>query len=110
MPTLPHAKSLAAVSVAAFVASLAVFVSPAAPETGTALQPRGSINQPLSKGDRLSTPLRGAACSTQGWPHYERNCEFDMRTSADMMRSVRILDLHRPRTGPQPQNQIVAAR
>jgi hypothetical protein len=76
---------------AAFVGGLAVFpmsgVSEvrAAPEIGAAAH--------HAKADRLPALAKGTACSSRGWPHYERSCQFDMRRQIDEVRTVRIVSL-----------------
>jgi len=41
----------------------------------------------------LPVLVKGNACSSLGWPHYERNCQFDPRRPADEMRIVRVVSL-----------------
>ena len=65
------------------------------------------VEHVLAKGDRLRPLVKGAACSTRSWPNYEQTCQFDMRTSADHVRPVRLLDLEKART---PLNTVVAWR
>lgn len=45
------------------------------------------------KADRLTSVARGSACSLQGWPNYEQECQFDMRRPADDTRTVRVISL-----------------
>ena len=47
----------------------------------------------LAKGDRLRALVKGAVCSARSWPNYDQICQFDLRTSADHVRPVRVLDL-----------------
>jgi hypothetical protein len=51
--------------------------------------------------------VKGAACSARSWPNYEQTCQFDLRTSADHVRPVRVLDMERART---PLNVVIASR
>jgi hypothetical protein len=77
LPTL----SIAVVA-AALAAGLAVFFTSAVPEASAA---------PLTKGDRLSIAASGTACSSQGWPNFEKECQFDLRQPANQARIVRIV-------------------
>ena len=43
------------------------------------------------KGDRVPFPAKGAACSVQEWPHYEQQCLFDHRRSANEVQTVRVI-------------------
>ena len=45
------------------------------------------------KGDRLPILLKGSACSTLGWPHYEQHCLVDWRRTADEIPNVRVIAL-----------------
>jgi hypothetical protein len=61
----------------------------------------------LAKGDRLRALVKGAVCSARSWPNYDQICQFDLRTSADHVRPVRVLDLERARN---PLNVVIASR
>jgi hypothetical protein len=87
-------KTVSAVTAAAVIASLAVFLTSAVPEA-KAEAAAGALQPALAKSDRLPVLAKGAACSTRGWPHYEQNCQFDMRKSADDVRTVRVVGLSR---------------
>ena len=90
----PLATAIASVSVimvAALIGGVTVFLS-------GVLQVRAeapaevAVQQTHAKGDRLPV-LKGTACSSRGWPHYEQSCQFDMRRSADEPRTVRVIAL-----------------
>jgi hypothetical protein len=81
------AKSIPA---AALVAIVAVFLTSVVPEPKA--RPQDAL-PPLAKGDRLPVPVKGAACSSRGWPHYEQSCQFDMRRPAGEVRTIRIVAL-----------------
>jgi predicted small integral membrane protein len=87
-------KTISAVIAAAVLASLAVFLTTAAPQAN-AQSAVGPLSQALAKGDRLPILVKGAACSTRAWPNYEQNCEFDLRKSADDVQKVRVVGLTR---------------
>jgi hypothetical protein len=93
-------KSITPITVSALVASLAaltssvglaVFLSSVVPEAKAAPQILGELQSSHAKGDRLSGPVTGTACSALGWPHYEQGCLFDLRRSAHDPRTVRVI-------------------
>jgi hypothetical protein len=88
------AQSITAATAAALIAGLAVFLTSAVPEA-KAEQLKAPLEQSLGKGDRLPLLAKGSACSTRAWPHYEQNCQFDLRRSADDLRKVRVVGLTR---------------
>jgi hypothetical protein len=77
------AQSIAAIVVAAGVAGLVVFVTSGTPEASAA---------PLVKSEPVPVAT-GAACSSRGWPAYEKTCQFDLRRPANEARIVRIVGL-----------------
>jgi hypothetical protein len=83
--------SITAILAATFV-GLAVVV-PGVPAVKAEPQASAVVALAHSKGDRLPTLTKGAACSSLGWPHYEQACQFDMRRPADEMRAVRVIAL-----------------
>jgi hypothetical protein len=87
------AKLLAAVGAAVLVVGLAFLLAFITPEARAKTQIEGSVHQSYAKGDRLPAPVRGAACSSHGWPHYELSCQFDLRRPAHEARTVRIIAL-----------------
>ena len=46
-----------------------------------------------SKTDRVLVSGKGSDCSSLGWPHYEKNCQFDMRLYEGEPQKVRIIAL-----------------
>jgi hypothetical protein len=50
-----------------------------------------ALHQLHAKADRLPVVVKGAACSTRGWPHYEQKCQFDRRRPAGDVQTVRII-------------------
>ena len=87
------AKSITAVAAAALIAGLAVFLTSTAPEAKAEPQVQGALHQPQAKGDRLPALVKGAACSSHGWPHYEQSCKFDLRRPTNEARTVRVIAL-----------------
>ena len=67
----------------------AVLVTSVAPEVKAHVAI--TLHAPHSKGDRLSVE-KGADCSSLGWPHYEQNCQFDLRRPV-IVPAVRIIAL-----------------
>jgi hypothetical protein len=81
--------------VAAFAGGMVLLSG--APDVWAAPQTAALIQQPApavhsAKGDRL-VMLKGAACSTLGWPNYEDICRFDARQPADERRTIRVIAL-----------------
>ena len=87
------ATSITAIASAALVASLAVFCTSAVPQAKAAPQIEAPRDQALAQSDRLPVPAAGTGCSSQGWPQYERKCQFDLRQPANAARTVRIIAL-----------------
>ena len=87
------ANAITAVTVAALAATLTIFSTAGAiPEAkahsqGTLVLPAPAV------ADRLPAIARGDACSSRGWPNYEQNCLFDLRTPAKEARPIRIIVL-----------------
>jgi hypothetical protein len=52
-----------------------------------------AVHQQHAKSDRLPVFVKGTACSSLGWPHYEQTCQFDMRRAAGEARTVRVIVL-----------------
>lgn len=100
-------KSVTVATAATIAAGMAIFMT-VAPEAKAAPQVTSAVvEHVLAKGDRLRPLVKGAACSARSWPNYEQTCQFDLRTSADHVRPVRVLDLERART---PLNVVIASR
>jgi hypothetical protein len=110
MLELTTTKSVTFAAAATIVASMAIFMTVAlvAPQAKALPQVTSAVvEHVLAKGDRLRPLVKGAACSARSWPNYEQTCQFDLRTSADHVRPVRVLDLERART---PLNVVIASR
>jgi hypothetical protein len=70
----------------------AVFASdslPAAADPEVASEP----NRPLLHTHRLPVRTVGAACSAHGWPYYDPDCRFDLRTPDQEAPTVRLIAL-----------------
>ena len=100
-------QSVTVAAAATIAAGMAIFMS-VAPEAKASPQVTSAVvEHVLAKGDRLRPLVKGAACSARNWPNYDQTCQFDLRTSADHVRPVRVLDLERART---PRNVVIASR
>ena len=99
-------KLVTAAAAAIIAVGMAIFFILAPPAKA---QPQVSADAEhvLAKGDRLRPLVKGAACSARNWPNYDQTCQFDLRTSADHVRPVRVLDLERARN---PLNVVIASR
>ncbi len=88
------AKSITAVATAGLAAGVVVVLTSGVPEakadTLVLLAPQHQSN---AKSDRIPALLKGAACSSRGWPHYEPRCQFDLRRPANEARTVRVIAL-----------------
>jgi len=78
------AKSITAVAAAAMVAGVVAFLTSAAP-------PAMAGAQPDANGDRVSVLATGSACSSQSWPNYDLNCQFDRRPANEAPAVRRII-------------------
>ena len=83
-------KPVVRMAAAAIIAGLIVFATSAAPKAKVSEDAR-PLPQATGKGDRLPLHKKGAACSKQGWPDFERSCQFDLRNPADEARKVRVI-------------------
>jgi hypothetical protein len=100
-------KSVMGTAAATIAAGMAIFMS-VAPQAKASPQVTSAVVEHfLAKGDRLRPLVKGAACSARSWPNYDQTCQFDLRTSADHVRPVRVLDLERARN---PLNVVIASR
>jgi hypothetical protein len=88
------ANSLAAVIASAVLACLVVTVPDSVTEA-KAQPAKGEFQHRHGKGDRLTITIKPAVCSLQGWPNYEQNCQFDLRTSSNSVAPVRIVAFSR---------------
>ena len=100
-------KSVTVAAAAIIAGGMAIFVILAPPAKARPQVASAVVEHVLAKGDRLRPLVKGAACSERSWPNYEQICQFDLRTSADQVRPVRVLDLERART---PSNVVIASR
>jgi hypothetical protein len=92
MHNLVTIREISATVAALLIATIATWLPTATPEAKAQTLAVNMIDHSL-KADRFPTPLKGAACSTLGWPHYEQGCQFDQRRDADNIRTVRIIAL-----------------
>ena len=97
----------AAATIATIAAGMAIFMTVAPQAKAPPQVTSAAVEHVLAKGDRLRPLVKGAACSARSWPNYDQTCQFDLRTSADHVRPVRVLDLERART---PLNIVIASR
>jgi hypothetical protein len=91
-PVITTIASAGAILTASLVGGAAVFLSGVL-QVSAEPQITVAIHQAHAKGDRLPRFVKGAACSSRGWPHYEPGCQFDMRRPADEMRTIRVIAL-----------------
>ena len=77
---------IAAVIVAALVASVATFGSMALEAKAETTLAPAPLSQPAA-------PAKGPACLLQGWPHYDQSCQFDLRGPAGETRKIRVIAL-----------------
>jgi hypothetical protein len=82
-------RHIAAVAAAALVAGVVAFLTSAMPPAMAGPQVEGAVHQPPAKSDRGSLLVTGFACSSQSWPNYDLNCQFDTRRPANEAPAVR---------------------
>ena len=99
-------KSVTVAAAAIIAGGMAIFVILAPPAQARPQVASAVVEHVLAKGDRLRPLVKGAACSARSWPN-DQTCQFDLRTSADHVRPVRVLDWERART---PLNIVIASR
>jgi hypothetical protein len=85
-------KPIVMMAAAAIVAGFTLMPISAAPKANVP-DITGALPQPAAKNDRLAVAVTGAACSKQGWPEFERSCQFDLRQPSNQARKVRVLAL-----------------
>ena len=83
------ASSTAVVTAVLFAA---VFAS-VAPQAKADPQIAPVVYQPFAEADRLPVRTRGAACSSHAWPYYDQDCRFDLRSPANVARTIRVIAL-----------------
>ena len=106
MLKLVTTKSVTVAAAATIAAGMAIFMSVAPQAKAPPQVTSAVVEHVLAKGDRLRPLVKGAACSARSWPN-DQTCQFDLRTSANHVRPVRVLDLERART---PLNIVIASR
>jgi hypothetical protein len=89
------AQSLMATAAAALVGGLATFMTQGAPSAFAQPGVSSAVQGAHAKADRLPRRVTGSACSTQSWPSFDQNCQFDLRRPADDVRTVRVVSLLR---------------
>jgi hypothetical protein len=89
------AQFISGATAAALVASLAAFFTPVASQASAETQRGAAALQRSLKGDRLPLLVTGRTCSFTSWPNYDRGCQFDLRRSADDIRTVRIVNMEK---------------
>jgi hypothetical protein len=85
--------SVSAIVAATLAAALTLFSPEVKAEPTLAAVAQAKQTSVHAKADRLPLPRKGSACSAQGWPQYEQNCQFDIRRSSSEPRKVRIIAL-----------------
>jgi exosome complex RNA-binding protein Rrp42 (RNase PH superfamily) len=91
LSTTTTLKASANLVAASAIAGLLVFLTAEAPKASADVT--GAQVQRAAKSERVPASVKGTACSARGWPHFEQNCLFDDRTSADDVRTVRVITL-----------------
>src|SRR4051794_11313268 len=79
----------------ALLAGSVVFLTSIAPDASAETLAVSALLPVLAKSDRLPATTKGSACSSQSWPNYDRNCQFDLRQAAGDVVKVRVLELGR---------------
>ncbi len=86
------ANSITAVATAAISAGVVIVLTSTVPQAKAEASVVPAPQQ-HAKSDRIPTLLKGAACSSRGWPHYEPLCQSDQRQPANEARTVRVIAL-----------------
>ena len=84
--------SVGAIVTATLVGGVSVLLSGVL-EVSAEPQVKPAVYLVNAKSDRLPVLVKGAACSSRGWPNYEQSCQFDKRRSVDDTRVVRVIAL-----------------
>ena len=90
MPKFTTASGLV-IGAAVMAIAFAAFFASDAPTAKA--DPQIASVPPLAKADRFPVRIEGAACSSHGWPYYDRGCRFDLRTPAKEAPTVRVISL-----------------
>ena len=85
-------KTLVRIGFAAIVAGGFVFLTSGTPKAYVAADVQAAPAA-SAKGNHLVLAVKGAACSRQGWPDFERHCQFDLRRPGNKAPAVRIIAL-----------------
>jgi hypothetical protein len=85
------AKLIAAVAAFAIVTGMAVLFAFVVPEAKAGPTFKGSLHRSFAKVETLPAPVKGAACSSRSWPHYEQRCLFDRRNPAAQAPTIRVI-------------------
>jgi hypothetical protein len=87
------AKSIILLAVVALAICQGALLPSLMPEAQAAINVGSTHHQVLAKGDRLPLLLKGAKCSSRGWPHYEQSCQFDLTRLAENAPIIRVIAL-----------------
>ena len=79
----------------ALLAGSVVFLTSIAPDANAETLAASALLPAPAKSELLPATMKGSACSSQSWPNYDRNCQFDLRQVAGDVVKVRVLDLGR---------------
>lgn len=99
--SIAAATSITAIAVSALIVAGALLAGSVVFLTSIALDAKAetpvvsALLPVLAKSDRLPATMKGSACSSQSWPNYDRNCQFDLRQAVGDVLKVRVLDLGR---------------
>jgi hypothetical protein len=91
MPKVVLIRFFAAIATVVTMSGLAAFFISQVSEAAAKPASPPAVHQSFPKGDRVPFPAKGAACSIQGWPHYEQRCLFDQRRSGNEVHTVRVI-------------------
>jgi hypothetical protein len=93
---LISARSISAAVAAALVGGFATFFTSVAPQAKAETPGQAApVERSQVKGDRLPRLVPGHACSSTSWPNYGRGCQFDLRRSADDLRTVCVVNMEK---------------
>jgi hypothetical protein len=85
-------KPITKIAIAAAVAGIVVFLTTLSPNAVVPVDASAPLAA-SAKADRLPLAVKGAACSTHGWPDFEKRCQFDFREHPNRAHDVRIIAL-----------------
>ena len=88
------ARSITVIAAASFTAaSLVAVFAFVVPEANAESNVKPALHQSLDKTDQLRAAVKGHACSSRSWPHYEQRCLFDRRMPTAQAPSIRVIAL-----------------